>query len=161
MILVTVGTHPQGFERLVRAADELAARLEEEMVIQYGSSSYLPRFAARSFDFTSSEEMKRLMKQARIIISHAAAGTIITALLLEKPLILVPRSKKYKESLDDHQIQLTSILHDENRAIKILDPQIETLSNAIRIIPELSIQPRKPNSLLFYIRQKLIDWEKR
>ena len=42
MILVTVGTHPQGFDRLVRPMDELAALLEEEVIIQFGSSSYEP-----------------------------------------------------------------------------------------------------------------------
>ncbi len=36
MIFVTVGTHHQGFDRLVQAADELAAELDEQVVIQRG-----------------------------------------------------------------------------------------------------------------------------
>jgi UDP-N-acetylglucosamine transferase subunit ALG13 len=41
MILVTVGMHDQGFDRLVRAADELAAQIEEQVFIQYGETQII------------------------------------------------------------------------------------------------------------------------
>ena len=72
MILVTVGTHNRGFDRLVRAADELATLTDEPVVIQYGSSKYEPRHACRSFRLTTSQEMEYLTLQARVIIMHAA-----------------------------------------------------------------------------------------
>ena len=88
MILVTVGTHPQGFDRLVRAMDEVAAKLAEPVIIQRGSSIYQPQHA-NSFEFTVSEQMRQLTQEARIIVAHAAAGTIILALCAGKPLVVV------------------------------------------------------------------------
>jgi len=100
MILVTVGTHHKGFERLVRAADELALEMQEQVVIQYGSSQYIPQHAV-NFRWASSQEMERLTSAARIVITHAAAGSMISILLQKKPMVVVPRSSDYGESIDD------------------------------------------------------------
>jgi len=40
MIFVTVGTHDQGFERLVKKMDEIAGQIDEEVVIQVGYTDY-------------------------------------------------------------------------------------------------------------------------
>jgi len=49
------------------------------VIIQWGSSTYQPQHA-RQFRFTSSQQMIELTQQARVIVTHAAAGAIITAL---------------------------------------------------------------------------------
>ena len=41
MIFVTVGTHEQQFDRLIKYVDEL--NLPEEVIIQRGYSDYIPR----------------------------------------------------------------------------------------------------------------------
>ena len=87
MILVTVGMHDQGFDRLIRAADELAAQIDEQVYIQYGSSNYVPIYAESSQWFTSLQ-MEQLNEKARVVITHAAAGSVILALNLSKPLVL-------------------------------------------------------------------------
>ena len=46
------------------------------------------------------------MKEARIVITHGGTGTIINALRLGKKVIAIPRLKKYKEHVDDHQLEL-------------------------------------------------------
>ena len=42
MIFVTVGTHDQGFKRLVKKMDEIAGQIDEEVVMQIGSTDYKP-----------------------------------------------------------------------------------------------------------------------
>jgi UDP-N-acetylglucosamine transferase subunit ALG13 len=39
-----------------------------------------------------------------LIISHAGMGTIITALVKKKPIIVMPRLFKHKEHRNDHQL---------------------------------------------------------
>src|SRR4051812_30859445 len=104
MILVTVGTHAQGFDRLVKPMDELAKQINEKVIIQYGSSSYQPKYADH-FQWASSEQMEQYTLDAHIIITHAAAGAIILALKQKKRLVLIPRLKVHKEHFDDHQLQ--------------------------------------------------------
>ena len=128
MILVTVGTHTQGFPRLVRAMDEIAGRIEEEVVMQIGATSYIPQ-NAQHFDFTSQEEMDRLHLEARAIVTHAGAGSIITGLKWGKPLIVMPRLEKYGEHMDDHQLELAEALSREGKVMAVYG--VEELGGAL------------------------------
>lgn len=109
MIFVTVGTHTDGFARLVTAMDGLAAGLDEEVVMQVGATPYQPQ-SARWFSFTSQAEIEQLNARARVIVSHAGAGSIMAGLRLAKPLIVMPRLHKYGEHVDDHQTELAGAL---------------------------------------------------
>ena len=59
MIFATIGTHNIGFERLVVKMDEIAGRIDEEVVIQIGSTRYTPKHAGY-FDFTDEIEYKEI-----------------------------------------------------------------------------------------------------
>ena len=89
MIFVTVGMHTLGFPRLVQAMDELAATLEEEVVIQAGATLYTAQHA-RSFAFATQAEMDHWCVMARVIVSQAGAGSILTAQKARAPLVLPP-----------------------------------------------------------------------
>jgi UDP-N-acetylglucosamine transferase subunit ALG13 len=158
MILVTVGTHDKGFERLVRAADELAAQVLEEVVIQFGSSQYIP-MNAKCFRWASSEQMERLTGEARIVVTHAAAGAIILALLMGKPLVVVPRAWRYGEHIDDHQEQLAAALNASNQAIQVPDPTFSSLKDAVERCVLLDAAPRSNYDLVLKLKQQLKDWD--
>jgi beta-1,4-N-acetylglucosaminyltransferase len=89
MILVTVGTHVQGFDRLVKPMDELAKQINEKVLIQYGTSNYQPKYTD-SFQWANSQQMEKYTLDAHIVITHAAAGAIILALKQKKGLFLFP-----------------------------------------------------------------------
>jgi UDP-N-acetylglucosamine transferase subunit ALG13 len=158
MILVTVGTHPQGFERLVRAADELAHDLDERMVIQFGSSKHVPQHAEH-FAFTSGEEMEGLMREARVVVAHAAAGTVLLALRECKPLVVVPRLRALHEIFDDHQRQLAKALQESGRALTVNEPDARTLREAIRLSDHLTGQPTiSKQPLIQAVTQQIQYW---
>ena len=58
------------------------------------------------YDFISLEKFNEYMKEARIVITHAGVGTIITGLKLNKKMIVAPRLCKYDEHVNDHQLQI-------------------------------------------------------
>ena len=64
MIFVTVGTHEQQFDRLVRCVDRLKAegKITEEVMIQTGFSSYEPKVCKWS-KLCSYQEMNEYMDQ--------------------------------------------------------------------------------------------------
>jgi UDP-N-acetylglucosamine transferase subunit ALG13 len=158
MILVTVGTHTVGFDRLVQAADELAAQLDEPVVIQYGSSCFLPRHA-QGFAFVSSQEMERLVAQARVVISHAAAGSAILVLGVGKPLVLVPRLKQYSEVIDDHQQQLARALAAQGRSVMVDSPSAESLQAAVAAASSCPSTGHHAGQLVADLREKLAAWQ--
>jgi UDP-N-acetylglucosamine transferase subunit ALG13 len=106
MIFLTVGTQFP-FDRLVRSVDEIAGQngWAEEIVAQIGTSKYQPRH------FKAVPEMEKNLfdqhlRQASGIISHAGMGTITMALESQKPLLVLPRRKKYGEVVNDHQVDI-------------------------------------------------------
>lgn len=106
MIFLTVGTQ-FSFDRLVKAVDQAveAGGIKEKIYAQIGKSSYKPR----SFKAASSFEKSvfdRYFCTASSVISHAGMGTITMALNNNKPLLVMPRRKKYGEVVNDHQIDI-------------------------------------------------------
>jgi len=158
LILVTVGTHHQGFNRLVQPMDELAADLDEPVVIQRGSSTYEPRYAEH-FQWTTSWRMEQLTQQARVVVTHAAAGAIILSLLKDKPLVVVPRLRCFSEHTDDHQQQLATALGAEGKAIVVQNPSADTLRAAIAKVTRRRAKNQGAARLVQAIRDQLNQWD--
>ena len=103
MIFVTVGTQ-EPFDRLIIALDEIAPQLGGvKIVAQVSNSSYTPE-NIQTIDFISPLLFNNYFKQAKLIISHAGMGTIISALEQAKPILVFPRLAKLKEHRNDHQL---------------------------------------------------------
>ncbi|EAQ28202.1 beta-1,4-galactosyltransferase [Erythrobacter sp. NAP1] len=102
MILVTVGMQ-LGFDRLIEAMDELAPSLDMPVIAQTGRSSYQPaNMEAR--EKIAPSEFEELVKQSRVIVSHAGIGTVLTAQRLSTPIVLFPRRYDFGEHRNDHQV---------------------------------------------------------
>ena len=129
MILVTVGTHTQGFPRLIRQMDDIAADLAEEVVMQIGVTDYTPQHA-RFFRFAGQDELERLNEEADVVVTHAGVGSILTALGYGKPVIVVPRLAALGEHTDDHQLQITAALSASG--------QVVAVTNVSELLPALA-----------------------
>jgi UDP-N-acetylglucosamine transferase subunit ALG13 len=101
MIFVTVGTNEAPFDRLLHAIEGLC--LEEELVVQHGSSRIRPAQAS-CFDFLPFELLTDHVRRARVVVTHAGVGSIIVCLASGKQPIVVPRLKRFGEAVDDHQL---------------------------------------------------------
>jgi len=131
MIYVTVGAGVGGqeFDRLIKKVDDIAPKFEEEFVIQLGASKYIPQ-NMKWFDYVSYEESLEYFRNARLVIGHCGAGTIINALGFGKPLIVIPRLFKFNEHGDDHQLDMAALLEQSQTAQVVYD--VEDLEAAIR-----------------------------
>lgn len=143
--------HTAGFERLVRKMDEVATTINEEIIMQIGHTKYTPR-NAQYFQFTTAEELKALCQEARVVVTHGAM-TIIDALEQGTPVVVVPRLKRYKEVIDDHQLDFARELEKEGKVIVVYD--VEELEEALKkpdLKPrELAKDRRLVNALKAYI----------
>ncbi len=127
MIFVTAGNHFQGFERLMKKADEIAPRIPDEMLIQIGYSKYVPQ-NAKYFDFVPANTAVEYIRKADLVVSHAGMGTIILCKEFGTPLIILPRREKYKEHVNDHQMEIARVLEergDKNIYIVYEENQLE------------------------------------
>ena len=111
MIFVTVGTHEQPFNRLLIEVDKLVADsvIQERVIMQTGYSSYVPK-NCEHYDFLSLQAMEDYIKKARIIITHGVPASFIAPLQAKKIPIVVPRQEKYKEHINNHQVDFVKLI---------------------------------------------------
>ena len=113
MIFVTIGTQ-EPFDRLIKAVDEIAATIQEEEVIAQTSESAYVVQHMKTVAFLSPVEFNKLFDEARLIVSHAGMGTVISALTKQKPILVMPRRASLGEHRNDHQMASAKKLHELN-----------------------------------------------
>jgi len=155
MIFLTVGTQFP-FDRLVQAVDNILDEglIDEEIFGQIGESSYKPR----NFESVASLEKKVFdehLQAASSIISHAGMGTITMALDNEKPLLVMPRSKRYGEAVNNHQIAIARRFSELGHILVAYD--VEDLPDSIRDLKNFISRKRKvdPQAVADRIRRFL------
>jgi UDP-N-acetylglucosamine transferase subunit ALG13 len=103
LIFVTVG-HQMPFDRMVRAVDQWAARSgRRDIFAQIGETDYRPAHLQWSAHLAPAD-FERRMREADSIVAHAGTGTIISAVRLGKPLLVMPRLSRLGETRNDHQV---------------------------------------------------------
>lgn len=107
MIFVILGTQKFQLNRLLRKLDKYIEQglITEEVVAQIGFSDYLPKHFMH-YDFLNKEEFDQMIAEADVVIAHSGVGSIITALGAGKPVVVFPRLSRYKEHIDDHQLDI-------------------------------------------------------
>ena len=122
MIFVTVGTQVP-FDRLVAAVDHWAeTRNRTDVFAQTGSRGYVPRHVA-SKPFIDPAEFRQRVAEASLVVAHAGMGSIITALEIGKPILVMPRRADLKEHRNDHQIATARALGEQGRIKVAMDQQ--------------------------------------
>ena len=109
MVFVTLGTQDKEFPRLLEEVENLINKgvIKEKVIAQIGSTGYNSD-KIQLIDYLSQKDMLNYIKEAEYIITHGGVGTIIDSLNLEKKVIAVPRLKKYKEHVNDHQLEIVN-----------------------------------------------------
>jgi UDP-N-acetylglucosamine transferase subunit ALG13 len=118
MIFVTVGTHEQQFNRLVKALDDLVVEgaITEPVFQQTGYSTYVPEHCEHS-RFVSASLMKELMAEADVIITHGGPSSFIEAMAAGKTPVVVPRRADFGEHVNDHQADFVRIVAERQGGI--------------------------------------------
>ena len=109
MIFLTVGTQ-FAFDRLIKAVDEAVSlgATTERIFAQIGDSQYKPV----NFDFAhvlDKHEFDDCIHSSNSLIGHAGMGTINSAIEAQKPLLVMPRLKKFGEVVNDHQFTIAKM----------------------------------------------------
>lgn len=131
MIFVTVGTHEQQYNRLVKKIDELKEYgiIEENVLIQTGYSTYKPKNCDWQ-QWIPYPQMLENIDKARIVITHGGPSSFIMPLQIGKIPIVVPRQSKFEEHVNDHQVKFCNTVAERYGSIFVVE-DIEKLGEAI------------------------------
>lgn len=103
MIFVTVGAQ-MPFDRLVQTVDAWAGQQRRQDVFaQIGPTPWRPSHIDFA-PFIDPPDFHRRVREAQVVVAHAGMGSILTALELGKPILVMPRRGELKETRNDHQV---------------------------------------------------------
>ena len=161
MIFLTIGTH-EPFDRLVRCVDEWCAEYGYREQI-FGQITEHAKYHPKNFEAVASlepREYDRRFSEADLIVSHAGMGSIITALVKRKPIVIMPRRGHLNETRNDHQFDTVQrfrsrpgvlAAQDEAELWNILDQVVGE-----NLVPEQAILPFADDQLIGAV-QDFID----
>ena len=147
MILATVGTHEDQFNRLLLELNRLveAGDLTERVVVQSGyCDAEAPN--VECFKQLPFEELQALMAEARVIITHGGPASIMQAMAHGKVPIVVPRQSGFGEHVDDHQCRFAEKMRE--RVLVVLDIEelgetIQDWEDRVALLPETNVGPER------------------
>ena len=120
MIFVTVGTQLP-FDRLVRTVDNWAgSRQRTDVFAQIGPTPWSPHHITWT-QHLDALTFQRKVEQADFLVAHAGMGTIITALELGKPILVMPRREHLREQRNDHQYATAVRLRELGKIVVAMD----------------------------------------
>lgn len=122
MIFVTVGTHEQSFDRLLKYIDEMVEKkiINEEVIVQKGYTNYTMK-NCKEFDLIGYDEMQKYINEARIVITHGGPASFMAPISVGKTPVVVPRRKKYNEHVNDHQYEFAKKVEERFSNIIVID----------------------------------------
>lgn len=117
------------FDRLVSIVNDWVTKKEIKVVAQIGKSEISFK-NIDVIDYVSEDQLYRYIKEADIVVAHAGMGTILSAMTIGKPLIIMPRSAAKGEHRNNHQYGTASkiinidgvhVAWDEEELMAMLD----------------------------------------
>lgn len=140
MILVLLGTQNNSFYRLLEEVQKNIdnGNIKEKVIVQKGYT----KFESKDMEMYKElpvEKINELIEKADIVITHGGVGSIISSITRGKKVIAVPRLKKYKEHVNDHQLDIINSFNDNGYIIGIQN--VEQLGDALNKIK--TFEPKK------------------
>ena len=137
MIFVTLGTNDKSFKRLLKEFDKQIelGNINEKVIVQSGYTKYKSN-NMKVIDLMSMEDFNKYINECSLLVTHGRLGTILDGLKLGKKIIAFPRLSKYKEHVNDHQIEIINEFCNEGYILtgKITNLK-EIISNSKTFIP--------------------------
>ena len=135
MILVLLGTQNNRFHRLLEEIQKNIdnGNIKEKVVVQAGYTKFESKDMT-IYNQLPKEQLQELIKEADLIITHGGVGSIISSITNGKKVIAVPRLQKYKEHVNDHQLDIINSFNESGYIIGIHG--VEELKEALKKVPD-------------------------
>ena len=133
MILVLLGTQNNSFHRLLEEIQKNIddGIIQEEVVVQKGYTKFESKNMIL-YNQLPLEEIEKLTQMSDLVITHGGVGSIINSIKKNKKVIAVPRLKKYREHVNDHQIEIIKSFDELGYIMGING--VDELGNALKEI---------------------------
>jgi UDP-N-acetylglucosamine transferase subunit ALG13 len=134
------------FDRLCKTVDAWGGeRDRKDIFMQIGSTAWRPS-NCEYVELLNPDEYADRVKQAEVLVMHAGTGSILAAMKYGKPIIVMPRVARLRETRNDHQLATVrrfkelsgiTVALDEQELLQKLDT-LHTVSKPEELSPSAS-----------------------
>ena len=156
MIFVTVGTHEQPFDRLLKCIDKMIddGKIKEEVICQKGFTDYVPKnYEAKKL--IPYDEMQKNIEMARIVVTHGGPASFLDPLKYGKIPVVVPRKKEFNEHVNNHQVDFSKEVEKRMKNIIVVETKEELIDSIINYEKIVKKMNRNKNSNNIEFNKKL------
>lgn len=157
MILVTLGTQDKPFTRLLEKIEELIIKgvITDKVIVQAGFTKYTSK-VMEIFDLVTKEELDKYLDKCSLLITHGGVGSLLAGLKRNKKVIAVPRLAKYKEHINDHQLQIIETFIEKKYIIGVTS--LDDLEKVLKEVEDFkSIKYQSNTENMINLIEKCID----
>lgn len=142
MIFVTVGTHEQSFDRLLKCIDKMIedGKINEEVICQKGFTDYEPK-NYKAEKLLPYEKMQENIENARVVVTHGGPASFLEPLKYGKIPVVVPRKKEFNEHVNNHQLEFSKEVEKRMKNIIVAETDeeiIDSIVNYKKIIKKMN-----------------------
>jgi len=109
-LLVTIGSEKYPFQRALEMV--LPAAPGKELTWQTGNTPVKDPLPGNARAWWPGEELAAQAREVDAVVTHAGVGSILMVLRTGKCPVVIPRTKRLGEHVDNHQLQLARLLHE-------------------------------------------------
>lgn len=134
------------FDRLCKTVDAWGGeRDRKDIFMQIGSTAWRPS-NCEYVELLNPDEYADRIKQAEVLVMHAGTGSILAAMKYGKPIIVMPRVARLRETRNDHQLATVrrfkelsgiTVALDEQELLQKLDT-LHTVAKPEKLSPSAS-----------------------
>ena len=131
-IFVTLGTvHQYEFPRIIELVNSII-RPDDQLVWQIGNLKDM-NLQGEVFKELTHLDFVTYLNVSDVVISHAGVGSVLSILDSGKFPILIPRLAEHGEHIDNHQLEIASVVSNLNLCTVITDKLLRTDLNQARL----------------------------
>ena len=156
MIFVTVGTHEQPFNRLLKCIDKMVedGKIKEEVIMQKGYTDYEPKHC-KSSKLIPYEEMQENIKKARIVVTHGGPASFLDPLKYGKIPVVKNKKKEFNEHVNNHQLEFSKEVESRMKNIIVAETDEEIIDAIVNYDKKIKKLNNKNNSNNKQFNEKL------
>lgn len=139
-LFVPLGTQKFPFGRIISALNQLVDQGKykaDEIVMQSALYPVKPNFT--HFGLIPNDEFNRYIRETEVVVTHSGVNSIISCMELGKPLVICPRFHEYGEHVDNHQIEIATLMHDKYDVLVCTD-----MKDLLTLIEQAKTHKYKP-----------------
>ncbi len=144
MIFVSLGTQPHEFKYMVDVVNRIET--DDKIVVQIGETkNTINKTNVEVFKY--SNDFEKYVKDCEVYITHGGVGSVMLGLKYNKKVITIARLKEYNEHIDNHQLEITTKLHNQKYLCHM--KRTENINDIIKAVKCTTFKKYKSNTQNF------------